>query len=168
MATTHQRYFEDVAVGDELPALPKGRVSTSHLMRWSAAVENWHRIHYDRPFAVEHDGLPDVVVNGSWKQQLLCQLLKDWVGSDGWLAEISYQFRGLDVVGDELTAIGRVTRTFVHRGLGFAECEIGLVNQDGRSSTPGSALVVLPLHGGPPVPYPFPPDLLPITGEAHP
>ncbi len=158
---TRQRCFEDVTVGEALPALPKGTISTAHLMRWSAAIENWHRIHYDRPFAVEHEGLPRVIVNGSWKQQVLCQLLKDWAGPGGWLVEISYQFRGMDVAGDSVAATGRVTRTFVHAGFGFVECEIGLTNQAGRNSTPGRALVVLPLRGGPPVPYPFPSDLRP-------
>ncbi len=47
---TRQRCFEDVTVGEALPALPKGTISTAHLMRWSAAIENWHRIHYDRRY----------------------------------------------------------------------------------------------------------------------
>ena len=63
--------FEDVAVGDELPALVRGPLTSTHVMRWSAAIENWHRIHYDQPFAVGHDGLPGLLINGSFKQHLL-------------------------------------------------------------------------------------------------
>ena len=44
-----------------------------HLMRWSAAMENWHRIHYDRTFAQEHDKLADILINGSLKQQFILQ-----------------------------------------------------------------------------------------------
>jgi hypothetical protein len=47
--------FEDVSVGDMVGPLGKGPFTTPHLMRWSAAMENWHKIHYDHPFATGHD-----------------------------------------------------------------------------------------------------------------
>ena len=34
-------FFDDVTVGDELPLLPKGPLTSVHLMRWSAAIENY-------------------------------------------------------------------------------------------------------------------------------
>src|SRR3990172_1159590 len=77
--------YEDVADGAELPRLRKGPLTTVHLMRWSAAMENWHKIHYDQRFAVEHDKLPGLLVNGSFKQQFIAQLLKDWAGPAGWV-----------------------------------------------------------------------------------
>ena len=73
-----QIHFEDVAVGQELPRLVKGPLGPIHLMRWSAAMENWHRIHFDREFAVGHDKLPDLLVNGSLKQHLIVHMAKDW------------------------------------------------------------------------------------------
>jgi acyl dehydratase len=149
------RFYEDVEVGQEITALVKGPMTTLHLMRWSAAIENWHRIHYDRPFAVEHDKLPDVLVAGSWKQQALVQMLKDWCGEAGWLWKITYQFRAMDLVGATLTCWGRVTNTYVRGGLGFVECDIGMRNQAGEETTPGTAVAVLPRRGGKPVPYPF-------------
>ena len=69
--------FEDFVIGQAIAPLHKGRITTAHIMRWSASVENWHRIHYDQAFATGHDGLPDVVINGSWKQHILVQLMKD-------------------------------------------------------------------------------------------
>ena len=61
----------------------KGPITPSHLVRWAAAMENWHRIHFDWRYATAHDGLPDVVVNGSWKQHVLLQLVTDWAGEAG-------------------------------------------------------------------------------------
>src|SRR4051812_37181804 len=84
--------FDDVELGTELPELEKGPMTSMHIMRWSAAIENWHRIHYDQPFATGHDGLPDVLVNGSWKQHVLAQLLKDWAGPNGWLVSLEFQY----------------------------------------------------------------------------
>ncbi|MGH3998363.1 MAG: acyl dehydratase, partial [Gammaproteobacteria bacterium] len=66
------RYF-DLTVGDRIPELVRGPISSAHVMRWSAAMENWHRIHYDLPFAQDHDKLPGLVVNGSWKQYFIVQ-----------------------------------------------------------------------------------------------
>jgi acyl dehydratase len=145
-----QLFYEDIEIGQEITPLVKGPMTTLHLMRWSAAIENWHRIHYDRPFAVEHDKLPDVLVAGSWKQQVLVQMLKDWCGESGWLWKISYQFRAMDPVGATLTCWGRVTDKYVRDGLGVVECEIGMRNQHGQEATPGTAVAVLPLRGGRP------------------
>ena len=148
--------FEDVAVGDELPALARGPLTSTHVMRWSAAIENWHRIHYDQPFAVGHDGLPGLLINGSFKQHLLVALLRGWLEPEGWLARIEMSFRGMDLVGDTLTAHGQVTETSVRDGLGLVVCAIGIRNQREEEGTTGTATGVLPLRGGPAVPYPFP------------
>jgi hydroxyacyl-ACP dehydratase HTD2-like protein with hotdog domain len=56
--------FEDVEVGQEAGPMRKGPFTTAHLMRWSAAMENWHKIHYDLPFATGHDKLPGLLING--------------------------------------------------------------------------------------------------------
>ena len=54
-----QLYYEDVYEGMELPKYIYQPTPT-HLFRWSAAIENWHRIHYDLDFAINHDKLPSV------------------------------------------------------------------------------------------------------------
>ena len=128
--------IEDIAVGDELPRLVKGPITTAHLVRWAAAMENWHRIHFDRRYATEHDGLPDVVVNGSWKQHVLMQLVTDWAGEAGWLWRIAFQFRAINVPGETLTAWGRVTALERRGEYGLATLDIGLINERGEESTP--------------------------------
>lgn len=101
--------FEDIAIGDTLAPLDRGRFTTAHLMRWSAAMENWHKIHYDQPFAIGHDKLPGLLINGSLKQNFIAQLLKDWAGRTGWVWKISFQFRAMNVVGEKLTVWATVT-----------------------------------------------------------
>ena len=152
-----RRCYEDIEVGDSLPTVVKGPLSPAHLVRWCGAIENWHRIHYDTGFATVHEGLPERLVNGSWKQHLLVQVLKDWAGSDGWVWKLSFQFRGMDVVWDTLTGWGRVIGKEEVGGLGFIKCEIGIENQKGVNTTQGSAVVVVPLRAGSDVPYPFNP-----------
>jgi hypothetical protein len=150
-------YLEDFEVGQKLLPLLKGPMTTSHIMRWSAAMENWHRIHYDWRFATNHDGLPDVLVNGSWKQHVMAQLLKDRLGPEGWLWRLKFRYRAMDIAGDLISANAEVVKTEAVDGLGFVSFRIFISNQRGVTSTTGSAVGVVPLRGGPAVPYPFAP-----------
>ncbi len=160
---SEQTYFEDVAEGMKLPLLVKGPLGPIHLFRWSAAMENWHRIHYDRQFAVEHDKLQDLLVNGSLKQQFLVQLVKDWAGRDGWVWKVGFQFRAMNFVGETLNVWGRVKSTTRLADYGLAVIELGIVNDQNKESTPGEATVALPYRNGQPVPYPFTPPALPSS-----
>jgi len=154
------RYFDDVEIGEELPPLAKGPLTTVHLMRWSAAVENWHRIHYDQRFAVHHDKLPDLLINGSLKQQFLFQMLKRWARTSGWIWKVNFQFRGMNLVGDTLRIWGRVAKKRDAGDFGLVDVELGVTGQDGLETTPGTACVALPFRDGRPLPYPFvPPNI---------
>jgi len=155
-----QTFFEDIEDGTDLPSLTMGPLTTAHLMRWSAAVENWHKIHYDQKFAVEHDGLPALLINGSFKQQFIMQLLRRLAGPGGWIWKVRFQFRGMDVVGDTLFTWGQVVSKQRAPEFGLVEIELGIVNGEKKESTPGSATVALPFRDGPPVRYPFVPPKL--------
>ena len=129
-------------------------------MRWSAAMENWHKIHYDKPFAMEHDKLPGLLINGSLKQQFVIQILKDWAGPGGWVWKASFQFRAMNLVGEEIRVWGKVKDKRRAPDFGLIDLELGIVNEEGKESTPGAGVVALPYRGGKPVPYPFVPPVL--------
>lgn len=151
-ATLH---FDDVEIGQSVPVLEKGPLTTAHLMRWSSAMENWHKIHYDLPFTLEHEKLPGLLINGSLKQQFMLQLLKDWVGPGGWVWKVSFQFRAMNLAGETLQVWARVTGKRQVGEIGLIDLDIGITNDKGTESTPGKATVALPLRGGKPLPYPF-------------
>lgn len=148
-------FFENVALGQELLALAKGPLTSMHLMRWSAAMENWHRIHYDRDFAVGHDKLPGLLVNGSFKQQFVLQLLKDWAGPQGWVWKVGFQFRAMNQVGETLRVWARVSGKRETPDYGLVDLALGITNEHSTESTPGTAVIALPLRNGPALPYPF-------------
>lgn len=152
-------FFEDVVTGQELPPLTKGPLTSMHLMRWSAAMENWHRIHYDRDFAVGHDKLPGLLVNGSFKQQFVLQLLKHWAGPDGWVWKVGFQFRAMNQVGETLRVWARVSGKREAAAYGLVDIELGIANAQGTESTPGTAVIALPYRAGPALPYPFVPPV---------
>lgn len=149
--------WSDLVPGARSRELDKGPITTAHIMRWSAAVENWHRIHYDHRFATGHDKLPDVLINGSWKQHVLVQLVKDTLGPDAWLWKIKFRYKKMDVAGDSIRAGAEVVARQAVGGLGFVTLRVVLTNQNAEVSTAGYAIGVMPLPGGPAVPYPFVP-----------
>ena len=150
-------HYESVNVGDMLGPLVKGPLTSAHLMRWSAAMENWHKIHYDKPFAVEHDKLPGILVNGTLKQQFIMQLLREWAGQDGWVWKVSFQFRAMNLESETLRMWGKVTGKKEGERYGLVDLELGIVNREDKESTPGTAVIALPYRDGKPVPYPFVP-----------
>ncbi|MDP4836618.1 MAG: acyl dehydratase [Burkholderiales bacterium] len=160
MALGKTPYFEDVAVGTAITTLEKGPLTTAHLMRWSAAMENWHKIHYDKPFAMEHDKLPGLLINGSLKQQFVLQLLADWAGSQGWVWKASFQFRAMNLVEETIRVWGRVIDKREGPDFGLIDIELGIINDADKESTPGTAIVALPFKNGQAVPYPFIPPKL--------
>ena len=156
LRTRQQVYFDDIAVGMELPKYIK-RYSTIDLLRWCVTMENTHRIHYDLPFAVNHDKVPGVLFQGSWRGSILTAWLKNWTLPNGWPWKERWQVREM-VVANEVTIVwGRVTGTQVRDGMGMVELELGIKNQDGTEGCPGSATVAMPVRGGREIPYPFVP-----------
>lgn len=151
-----QLYYEEVAAGMELPKYIYQPTPT-HLFRWSAAIENFHRIHYDLDFGLNHDRNPSLLVHGSWKQSVVPQYLKDWTLPGGWPWKARFEHRAMLVPGDILIMWGQVTGKYEKGQMGFIELDLGMKTQDGIESMPGSATVVLPLRNGPPIPYPFVP-----------
>ena len=142
-----QRSFEDVEAGMDLPPVVKGPMTTTHLIRWAAANGNYARIHWDLPFAQLHQGLPNVVVNGSLKNQYLGQLLLEFAGDSGWFKRFYVEHRGMDFPGDTLTAFGVVTGKREQDGFGLVDCQVGLRNDRGQQTASGTGTVVLPKRG---------------------
>ena len=134
-----QLYFDDVHEGMELPTLRKDP-TTQQLVMYAGASGDFYQIHYDRQFALGN-GLPDVILHGALKNAFLGQLMTDWVGEHGRLARLSVQYRGMDVPGTPIFAKGVVTKKGED---GEVECDIWLENAEGKRTTPGSAVVVLP------------------------
>ena len=156
LRTKSQTFYEDVDEGFELPKYIYAPTPT-HLFRWSAAIENFHRIHYDLDFGLNHDKNPSILVHGSWKQSVVPQYLKDWTLPKGWPWKAQFEHRAMLVPGDVLIMWATVTGKTEKGGMGFIDLDLGMKTHDGVESMPGSATVVLPLKDGPDIPYPFVP-----------
>ena len=70
--------------------------------------------------------------------------MTDFVGLDGSLKKLNVQYRAMDVPGTPVFAKGIVKKKYIKDGENIAECDIWLETHDGKTTTPGSAVVSLP------------------------
>ena len=140
-----QLYFEDVAEGDQLPTLAV-TTDTAQLFFFSAATYNGHRIHYDRGWAVDTEGYPDVLVHGPLQAALLARAITDWIGGRGRLVNYSVQNRASAFPGEELRFTGTVVAKRHEEGRGLVDLRIHGEKGEGEVLMPGTATVSLPIR----------------------
>ncbi len=141
--TTKQVYYEDVMVDMELPGITYGPVTTEMMVRFSAARNNFHPIHYDKDVA-RAEGHPDVLVQGPLKLALFDRLMREWIGEEGVLKKISATYRGIDLPGNTLYIKGKILSKNIEKDKGTIYCELWAENETGKTTTKGNAVVVLP------------------------
>jgi acyl dehydratase len=88
-----QRYFEDVAVGTEIPPREFGPHTLLSAVFWAAVQENAGLLHLDRDYVREFRGAPSIVVSGQQRQSLLTRALMDWAGPRGFLRKMDCRHR---------------------------------------------------------------------------
>ena len=168
------RYAEDVAVGDELPAMAKGPMTVTgfiaYAQGWGGLYIRANKLAYKQ--LRKHPGLgipnafgiPDVPERVHWENDLatdvgtpgaydygpercswLTHHLTNWMGDDGELRRHQCQIRHHNVVGDWLTITGRVTgRGVDDEGLPTVEVTQEARNQHGDLSAVGTGTIRLP------------------------
>jgi hydroxyacyl-ACP dehydratase HTD2-like protein with hotdog domain len=143
-----QVYFEDVGVGEQIPALTV-TVDEAQMFFFSAATYNGHRIHYDKEWARAVEGYDDVVVHGPLQAALLARALGDWIGGRGRLVSFSVQNREVAYPGEALTFGGQITgKRLADEGAGLVDLEIS--GRRGETVLmPGTATVELPRRESP-------------------
>jgi len=138
-------FYEDVAEGQEIPALKK-HPTRRQLVMWAGASEDFYEIHYDTEFARKNK-LDDVVVHGRLKAAFLGQLLTDWIGPDGVLKKMSCRYKGTDPSNEDMLIRGTVTRKYMEGADHCVDLDIWTERTDGVKTTQGAATVMLPARG---------------------
>jgi len=139
---TEQLYYEDVAVGSEIPPLVK-QPTTRQLVMWAGASGDYNPIHYDKDLA-QSRGLPGVIVPGQLAGSFLGQLITGWIGEEGRLSKLSCSYKGMNLPGEALTCGGRVSQKYIEQGEHYVECNLWVENEKGEKTVTGMATVVLP------------------------
>lgn len=141
-----QRYWGDVAEGDELPGFDL-RLTETKIVEQVSGSQDFYPVHHDREFA-RAGGHADIFVNTGFTRAALCRLLTDFAGVDGWPRRLTYEMRRMNRPGDTIMVRGKVARMYVAEdGAHCADIDLWIENDREGVTTPASGTVVLPVRG---------------------
>ena len=87
------------------------------------------------------DDANPLFIEAGFIRACLCRVLTDWIGAEGFVRRLAFQMRTPNLVGETITARGRVTQKGPE---GRVELEVWIENAGKGVTAPGSATVTLP------------------------
>lgn len=99
------------------------------------------RLHWD-PERAKALGIPAPYDYGQMRAAWISHLLTNWIGDDGWLAEMEVQTRGFNYHGDIHLCTGTVTAKDGPQDV--VSVDVAATNQRDEATTKGTAKVLLP------------------------
>jgi acyl dehydratase len=138
-------YFDDVAVGDELPPLVKGPIQQIQLTRYAGASGDFNPIHQDDEFA-KAAGMGGVFAHGMLSMGFVGQLVTDWAGPAA-VRKLGVRFAAIVRLKDTVTCRGRVLAKSSKDDVHLVDLEVWAENQRGEKVVTGKATVALPTRG---------------------
>ena len=133
--------FDQVKVGDELPALKLPRITRTTLALFAGASGDHNPVHIDLDFA-KAAGMPDVFAHGMLSMAYLGRFLTNWAPQTQ-LRHYAVRFSAITPIGAKLTCGGKVVEKLEHNGEQVVKLEIGVVDENGELKLSGDALVAL-------------------------
>ncbi|MGI9648150.1 MAG: hypothetical protein ACR2OI_06490 [Acidimicrobiia bacterium] len=125
-------------VGAEVPAQSHSPTALD-LFKFSASAWLLHRIHYDVPFTLEHEGHPGLLIHGPLQGVYLAQAAEAYLTDVARLRSITYRHLEPAYLGDRLECGGVVTRSDGQE----IDLDLWARKPDGTSTTTGKARFVL-------------------------
>ena len=122
-------YFENIRIGDELPAMAKTPIDRVQLARYAGATGDYNAVHVDE-VAAKALGMPSVVAPNTIGMGFLGQLVGDWARG-AHVKRLSCRFSRMLWPGDTLVCKGRVADRHGQDGKYFLELDVWAENQTG-------------------------------------
>ncbi len=167
------RHWEDVRVGDALPAIVKGPLTVTSIIAfiqgWGSLYVRAHglafdmfdrhpalaipnafgvpeppeRVHWDEPFA-RSVGVPGAYDYGPERVAWLGHLVTNWMGDAGFLRRLSVEVRRHNLIGDTTWCRGTVAAKAIVDDRAEVTLALEAMNQRDEVTARGHAVVVLP------------------------
>ena len=167
------RYWEEVHVGDMLPAMAKGPMTVTGFIAYAqgwgglyirANKLNWQQVHAHPGLGIKNRfGIPDCPERVHWEEEFALRVgapgaydygpercswlthhMTNWIGDTGFLRRATCKIRRHNPAGDMLSIVGTVTGKRIEDGKHLVDIEQEARNQDGELSVLGTGVVELP------------------------
>lgn len=133
--------YDDVQVGDELPALVVPLTRTL-IVATAIASRDYQDVHHD-PGLAQQRGSQDIFMNILSTNGFVGRFITDWSGPDSVIKGIAIRLGAPNYPGDTMTMTGTVTGKSEHGGEGVVEVAVRGANHLGDHVT-GTVRVALP------------------------
>ena len=143
---SYDRYYEDVQIGDEVPPFQR-ETDFMNWNRFAAVNDEFVYIHMDDEVG-KAAGQGAAFGMGNLRYAYVLNALRDWIGDEAEIREIAMQFRAINHKHDVLTTQCRVADKRIEEGEARVYLDVDVHNQEGQSTAPGKAIVVLPQRQG--------------------
>ena len=130
-------YFEDVKVGDEVPAFER-KTDFMNWNRYAAVNDEFVFLHMDDEVG-KAAGQGAAFGMGNLRWAYVLNALRNWIGDEAQVRELSMQFRAINHKNDVLTTVATVAQKRVEGAEHLIDLEINVRNQDGVMTAPGHA-----------------------------
>ncbi len=140
------KYFEDINVGDKIPAWTR-QTDFMHWNRYAAVNDEFVYIHMDDEAGRAALNEQGAFGMGNLRYTYVLNALRDWVGDEVQIREVGLQFRAINQKNDVLTVVGEVTEKKVEDGENRVYLTINVDNQEGKGTCPGHAILTMPSKG---------------------
>lgn len=134
--------WDDVDVGQLVPGVSQRLDATTTVLQVSGS-QDWNLIHHDAVFATD-SGHDDLVYNTTWTSATLARVLTDWIGAEGWLAQLEIRMVNANGPGESIQANAKVVRKYGDAGSRLLDLDLWIDNNAKGVTTTGSATVRLP------------------------
>ena len=138
--------FEDVSVGDEMPAWSR-TTDFMHWNRYAAVNDEFVPFHMDDEAGRRAGNQQGAFGMGNLRYAYLVNALRDWIGDEAEIREIGCQYRAINQKNDTLTVVGKIVEKETVDGEHCVKLTTNVTNQAGEATCPGHAVVVLPSRG---------------------
>ena len=138
-------FFEDIQVGDEVPSFER-KTDFMNWNRYAAVNDEFVYIHMDDEIG-KAAGQGAAFGMGNLRYAYVLNALRGWIGDEAEVRELSMQFRAINHKNDVLTTRCTVNEKKVEEGENRVYLAVDVINQDGKSTSPGTAVVVVPSKG---------------------
>lgn len=129
-------YFENIRIGDELPAMAKSPIDRVQLARYAGATGDFNPVQVDET-AARAAGMPTVVAPTTIGMGFLSQLVGDWARG-AQVRRLNCRFSRMLWPGDTLVCKGRVADRHGQDGKYFLELDVWAENQQGQLAIRGN------------------------------
>jgi len=134
--------YDAIAIGDRIPEFVR-TTGFTEWNRYAAVNDEFIPIHMDDDAGRAAGNQAGAFGMGNLRLAYLTNMLRAWIGDDGEIRSLTAKYKSMNQKGDELHAVGEVVGKEIVDGVRLVHLTIDVVDQNGTSTTPGTASVAV-------------------------